>query len=76
MDGMSVIHEARRRHADVPVIIITGFSTEATAIEAANLGVSGYLTKPFRVPEGAQGCRHSARRVVRPPPPAHPLASS
>ena len=51
MDGMSVIHEARRRHADVPVIIITGFSTEATAIEAANLGVSGYLTKPFRVPK-------------------------
>ena len=51
MDGMSVIHEARRLHADLPVIIITGFSTEASAIEAANLGVSGYLTKPFRVPK-------------------------
>ena len=34
----------------MPVIIITGFSTEASAIEAVNLGVSGYLTKPFRVP--------------------------
>lgn len=50
MDGLGVIREARRLNADLPVIIITGFSTEASAIEAANLGVAGYLTKPFRVP--------------------------
>jgi excisionase family DNA binding protein len=50
MDGLTVIREARRLKPDVPVIIITGFSTEASAIEAVNLGVSGYLTKPFRVP--------------------------
>jgi excisionase family DNA binding protein len=50
MDGLAVIREARRLKPDVPVIIITGFSTEASAIEAVNLGVSGYLTKPFRVP--------------------------
>jgi excisionase family DNA binding protein len=50
VDGLSVIREARRLKADIPVIIITGFSTEASAIEAVNLGVSGYLTKPFRVP--------------------------
>jgi excisionase family DNA binding protein len=50
VDGLNVIREARRLKADLPVIIITGFSTEASAIEAVNLGVSGYLTKPFRVP--------------------------
>jgi excisionase family DNA binding protein len=50
IDGLAVIREARRLRADIPVIIITGFSTEASAIEAVNLGVSGYLTKPFRVP--------------------------
>ena len=50
VDGLAVIREARRLRADIPVIIITGFSTEASAIEAVNLGVSGYLTKPFRVP--------------------------
>jgi len=50
VDGLVVIREARRLKADIPVIIITGFSTEASAIEAVNLGVSGYLTKPFRVP--------------------------
>ncbi|HSC26100.1 MAG TPA: response regulator [Vicinamibacterales bacterium] len=50
VDGLSVIREARRFKADLPVVIITGFSSEASAIEAVNLGVSGYLTKPFRVP--------------------------
>jgi excisionase family DNA binding protein len=50
VDGLAVIREARRMKTDMPVIIITGFSTEASAIEAVNLGVSGYLTKPFRVP--------------------------
>jgi excisionase family DNA binding protein len=50
VDGLAVIREARRLKADIPVIIITGYSTEASAIEAVNLGVSGYLTKPFRVP--------------------------
>jgi excisionase family DNA binding protein len=50
MDGLSVIREARRRTKGMPIIIVTGFSTEASAIEALNLGVCGYLTKPFRKP--------------------------
>ena len=50
MDGLSVIREARQRSAELPIIIITGYSTEASAIEAINLGVCGYLTKPFRLP--------------------------
>ena len=51
MDGMAVIDEARRLDSELPVIIITGFSTEANAIAAVNSGVSGYLTKPFKVPK-------------------------
>ena len=51
MDGLAVIREAKRYKPDLPVIIITGFSTESSAIEAVNLGVAGYLTKPFRVPQ-------------------------
>ena len=50
VDGLTVIREGRRLRPDLPVIIITGYSSEASAIEAVNLGVSGYLTKPFRVP--------------------------
>ena len=62
MDGLTVIREAKRYKADLPVIVITGFSTESSAIEAVNLGVAGYLTKPFRVSQvlarSRQGPRH------------------
>jgi excisionase family DNA binding protein len=51
LDGLTLIREAKRLKPDIPVIIITGFSTESSAIEAVNLGVAGYLTKPFRVPQ-------------------------
>ncbi len=51
IDGLAVIREAKRLKADLPIIIITGYSTESAAIEAVNLGVAGYLTKPFRVPQ-------------------------
>ena len=51
MDGLTLIRQVKRIRAELPVIIITGFSTESSAIEAVNLGVAGYLRKPFRVPE-------------------------
>lgn len=51
MDGLTLIRQARRIKPSLPVIIITGFSSESSAIEAVNLGVDGYLTKPFRVPQ-------------------------
>jgi excisionase family DNA binding protein len=51
IDGLTVIREARRLRADLPVVIITGYSSESSAIEAIDLGVAGYLTKPFRVPK-------------------------
>jgi excisionase family DNA binding protein len=49
IDGLAVVREAKRLKSDLPVIVITGFSTEAAAIEALNLGVTSYLTKPFKV---------------------------
>jgi excisionase family DNA binding protein len=51
VDGLTLIREARRFMPQLPIVIITGYSTEASAIEAINLGVNGYLTKPFRVPK-------------------------
>ena len=53
LDGFQLLESLKsdQRWKDLPVIIITGFSTESSAIEAVNLGVAGYLTKPFRVPQ-------------------------
>ena len=66
MDGLTVIREAKRYKADLPVIIITGFSTESSAIEAVNLGVAGL---PHEAVPRAAGARRrtavgiSARRI-------------
>ena len=49
LDGLAVVREVRRLYPTMPVVIITGYSSEASAIEAINLRVSGYLTKPFRI---------------------------
>jgi excisionase family DNA binding protein len=47
MDGLALIREARRINAALAAVVITGYSSESSAIEALNLGVAGYLTKPF-----------------------------
>jgi excisionase family DNA binding protein len=49
VDGLTVARIARQTHQDVRVIVITGFSTEERAREAANIGVNGYLVKPFAI---------------------------
>jgi excisionase family DNA binding protein len=49
VDGLAVVREARRQSSTMAIVIITGASSEAIAIEAINLGVNGYLTKPFGV---------------------------
>ena len=51
MDGMTLIREARTTSPDLSVVIITAVPSQTSAIDAVNLGVSGYLTKPFRMPQ-------------------------
>ena len=51
MDGLTLIRQVKRIRTELPIIIITGYSSESSALEAVNLGVAGYLTKPFRVPQ-------------------------
>jgi len=69
MSGLQLIREARKLHPAVAVVIITGHSSEAIAIEAVNLGVAGYLTKPFRVQTILV---RAARALGDPEPPAPP----
>jgi excisionase family DNA binding protein len=49
MDGLALVREARMRAPGLPAVVVTGCSTEASAIDAINLGVSGYITKPFPI---------------------------
>jgi two-component system cell cycle sensor histidine kinase/response regulator CckA len=48
MDGIALIREVKAIRTELPIIIITGYSTEKSAIDAVNLRVAGYLTKPLR----------------------------
>ncbi|MGB0712163.1 MAG: response regulator [Gammaproteobacteria bacterium] len=47
MHGMELLQRIRDLDAGVPVLIITGFSSEEGAIEALRLGASDLLRKPF-----------------------------
>jgi response regulator RpfG family c-di-GMP phosphodiesterase len=51
MSGIETLKEIRLLYPDVMVIIITGFGTLNSAIEAIRYGVFDYIPKPFNVPE-------------------------
>jgi len=47
IDGMEVLRTFRKEYPDAIVIMITGFSTVETAVEAMKLGAFDYIPKPF-----------------------------
>jgi signal transduction histidine kinase len=47
MDGMEVLQEIRKRHEEILVIVITGYATVETAIEAMKNGAYDFISKPF-----------------------------
>ena len=51
MDGVTLARELRQDRPDLPVIVLTGFGTIRSAVEAVRHGVYDYLTKPFDLDE-------------------------
>jgi len=51
ISGIDTLKELRSIDQEVMVIIITGYGTLQTAIEAIRYGVFDYIPKPFNVPE-------------------------
>ena len=47
MDGLEVLKIIKKRWPDVQVIIITGYGTISTAVQAIKLGAYEYIEKPF-----------------------------
>jgi DNA-binding NtrC family response regulator len=47
MDGLTLTVELRRRDPDIAVVMMTGYGTIETAIEAIKKGAEDYITKPF-----------------------------
>lgn len=44
--GLSVLEEMRRTGTSVPVLMLTGYATVDSAVQALKLGADDYLTKP------------------------------
>ena len=51
VDGMAVLERAREINPDTEVIIMTGYATVSTAIEAMQKGSYHYLAKPLKLDE-------------------------
>jgi response regulator RpfG family c-di-GMP phosphodiesterase len=47
MDGLALIEKVHEVRPGLPAIVITGFLTEKNMLRSLNLGVRGFLTKPF-----------------------------
>jgi adenylate cyclase len=60
MDGLETLTEISRINPDIIRIILTGYATLDRAIETVNLGIDGFLTKPFNNSE----IRASIRGIV------------
>src|SRR5512143_2578025 len=45
--GLELLSAVQKSWPDLPVLIITGFSSIASAVESTKLGAAGYLPKPF-----------------------------
>lgn len=53
IDGLEVLRRIKENKFDLPVIMVTGYASMHTAIEALKLGAYDYIAKPFDL-EGVQ----------------------
>jgi len=51
MTGMEVLTEVKNKDANIPVIMMTAFSTVDNAIEALRLGAADFIKKPYDIDE-------------------------
>jgi DNA-binding NtrC family response regulator len=47
MDGLDMAARVKKSHPQLPVLVITGYGTEASERKAHDLGVAGFLHKPL-----------------------------
>ncbi len=70
-DGLDVVEALRARFPDLAVVVLTGYGSIPTAVEAMRLGAIDYLTKPASADEVvAAFSPGSAQSKPAPPPPS------
>ena len=51
ISGIDVLKEIKKLHADIEVVIVTGYGTLTNAVEAIRYGAVDFISKPFNVAE-------------------------
>jgi DNA-binding NtrC family response regulator len=63
VDGMEILSRTREQYPDSEVIMITGYATLETAIEAMKLGAYHYIAKPFKLEEVRKVVKEALEKV-------------
>jgi DNA-binding NtrC family response regulator len=63
IDGMQFLTEAKKRHPDTEVIVITGFATMETAKQSLQKGVFDFIAKPFKMSEIQEVVNRAAAKI-------------
>ena len=50
-DGLELVTKLRKKYFNLPVIVLTGFSSVNTAVRAIKMGAFHFVTKPFNIEE-------------------------
>ena len=81
LDGMSLLQKTREMRPPTIFIVITGYGSIDSAVEAMKLGASDYITKPFVVEQlltavgnALKAVREYTPTVVAPPPALEEIA--
>ncbi|MBY0589375.1 response regulator [bacterium] len=59
MTGLEFVHEVRKSHTNLPVIVMTGFPDQEMFRESLRYKVSDFIAKPFTIETVQKSLRHA-----------------
>lgn len=69
--GLELVAALRRLDSTIAVVVLTGYGSIATAIEAIKMGATHYLTKPAEPDEILLAFERTEPVLIEPPSPQH-----
>ncbi len=66
INGLELTAIIKKGYPNIQIIMITAYEDEKIKIEAFNLGVSGYITKPFALVEFLKVIENALTYVSKP----------
>ncbi|MFP4381255.1 MAG: response regulator [Candidatus Sumerlaeia bacterium] len=63
VDGLKLLEHAIAENPEILVVVITGYASLETTLEAIHAGVYDYITKPFRIEEFRLLVNNAAARI-------------